>query len=201
MDKAIRDAANALFSIRLGDGTTYYPQIENNGSGREFATKETLRVGTQGVRIERGQAGAQVVNLVFGFYGDDANINKKQFLISAGNPAPWGIVHPYMGAFSAQPAGDLQFDESPARAIGRVTLKIVGEFDDIADIEVRATAKAQAAAISAAAAAAAPPVPVATVEALLRGLPMVLTGCRTILTRLMRLKTRYGRLPLPPPLR
>lgn len=170
MEKAIRDAANAMFSITLGDGSVYYPQIENNSSAREFATKETLRVGLQGVRIERGEAGAQVVTLAFGFYGDDANINKRQFLISAGNPAPWRVVHPYMGAFIAQPTSELSFDESPARAIGKVTLKIVGEFDAVKDIEIRAAARGQADAVMQAAAEQAPPVPVVTVVNAVRGI-------------------------------
>ena len=160
---------NALFRIKLGNGSIFYPYLDYGvESGRQFATRETLRIGEAGVRIDRGAAGAETLELKFLFSGDDAQDQKRAFITAAGTASAWEIIHPYLGAFLCQPVSGLKFSETPTVARGEVSVKKVRDVKAKPEISAKAAAKPALDNIKQQAVAIATPLPVSAAAAAMR---------------------------------
>lgn len=113
---------NIQFTIKTGDGKTYEPLWKNSTKEKKFNISKYDFINVEGSFIDRKKPQAAKYPLIFWFQGDDNIEQSERFWISADDPRPWEIKHPFYGDIVGQPIGISRSD------IAYNSTKIVVEF-------------------------------------------------------------------------
>ena len=103
---------NIKFSIETGDGKIYYPLYKGGELEKEYNTSSFEFISVKGTLVDRKKPKSRKLPLVFWFQGE-FNINQAdEFEISADDPRPWRVNHPFYGLISGQPISIKRDDSS-----------------------------------------------------------------------------------------
>lgn len=97
--------------ITTGDGKKYKPLWLNANKGVEYNVSEFDFPNVNGTFVDRKRPRGRKFPLEIYFQGDDNIDQASAFEISASDPRPWIIAHPYYGNLTVQPIS-LNFDNS-----------------------------------------------------------------------------------------
>ena len=103
---------NIKFSIVTGDGQTYYPFYKGGELEKEYNTSSFEFISVYGTLVDRKKPKSRKLPLVFWFQGADNIEQADRFEISADDPRPWTIVHPFYGTIKGQPISIKRDDSS-----------------------------------------------------------------------------------------
>jgi hypothetical protein len=103
---------NIKFSIQTGDGKTYFPLYKGGETEREYNTSSFEFISVYGTLVDRKKPKSRKLPLVFWFQGADNIEQADEFEISADDPRPWTVVHPFYGTISGQPISIKRDDSS-----------------------------------------------------------------------------------------
>lgn len=107
------------FIITTGDGKQYKPLWLNASKGIEYNVSEFDFPNIKGGFFDRKTPRGRKFPLEIYFQGDDNIEQASAFEVSASDPRPWIIVHPYYGNLTVQPIS-LNFDNT-AHNITKIT--------------------------------------------------------------------------------
>jgi hypothetical protein len=94
---------NIKFSIKTGDGKTFFPLQKGGEIEREYNTSSFEFISVYGTLVDRKKPKSRKITLVFYFQGADNIEQSDLFEISADDPRPWTVTHPFYGIISGQP--------------------------------------------------------------------------------------------------
>lgn len=94
---------NIQFTIRTGDGQVFTPLWKNSQTDQEYKTAIFDFINVPGSFIERREAKSRKYPLVFWFTGEDNISESERFQVSAADPRPWTVTHPFYGEIFGQP--------------------------------------------------------------------------------------------------
>lgn len=95
---------NITFSIKTGDGKTYFPLFKQNTElDKEFNTSTFEFIKVAGTLVDRKKPQGRKLTLVFYFTGANCITEAEIFEASCDDPRAWKVNHPYYGLISGQP--------------------------------------------------------------------------------------------------
>ncbi len=94
---------NIRFSIETGDGKIFYPLYKGGEKEKEFNTSSFEFINVYGTLVDRKKPQSGKFPLVFWFQGADNIDQADEFEISADDPRPWTVTHPFYGTIKGQP--------------------------------------------------------------------------------------------------
>ena len=100
------------FSIKTGDGKTYYPLYKGGEIEREFNTSTFEFISVSGTLVDRKKPKSRKITLVFWFQGADNIDQADAFDISCDDPRAWEVMHPFYRFISGQPMSIKRDDSS-----------------------------------------------------------------------------------------
>lgn len=103
---------NIKFSIETGDGKIYYPLYKGGELEKEYNTSSFEFISVKGTLVDRKKPKSRKLPLVFWFQGADNIEQADKFEISADDPRPWRVNHPFYGLISGQPISIKRDDSS-----------------------------------------------------------------------------------------
>jgi hypothetical protein len=103
---------NIRFSIRTGDGKTYFPLYKGGEKEKDFNTSSFEFINVYGTLVDRKKPQSHKFPLVFWFQGADNIDQADEFEESADDPRPWTVTHPFYGVISGQPLSIKRDDSS-----------------------------------------------------------------------------------------
>jgi prophage DNA circulation protein len=105
------DKIQTQFIIKTGDSREWSPNWLNASRTVEYNVSEFDFTNTEGTLVKREKPRGMKYELELYFQGDDHLDNAEAFRISANDPRPWTITHPFYGSIIVQPLG-LRFDNT-----------------------------------------------------------------------------------------
>jgi hypothetical protein len=103
---------NIKFSIITGDGKVFYPLYKGGETERGYNTSSFEFISVYGTLVDRKKPQSRKIPLVFWFQGADNIDQADAFEISADDPRPWTVRHPFYGIISGQPISIKRDDSS-----------------------------------------------------------------------------------------
>lgn len=103
---------NIKFSIETGDGKIYYPLYKGGELEKEYNTSSFEFISVKGTLVDRKKPKSRKLPLVFWFQGEFNITQADEFEISADDPRPWKVNHPFYGLISGQPISIKRDDSS-----------------------------------------------------------------------------------------
>lgn len=97
------DRINIKFSIRTGDGQTYFPLFKGGELDKEFNTSTFEFINVYGTLVDRKKPQSRKFNLVFYFEGAENIDQADNFESSCDDPRQWTVEHPFYGTIYGQP--------------------------------------------------------------------------------------------------
>lgn len=97
--------------IKTGNGSQYKPNWLNATKSVEYNISEFEFIDVDGTYVNRSRIKGRRFNIEIYFQGEDHLFNSRDFEISAEDPRPWTIIHPFYGALLVQPLS-LGFDNT-----------------------------------------------------------------------------------------
>lgn len=97
--------------IRTGDGKEYRPQWLNASKTVDYNVAEFEFPQVSGTLVSRGTPKGRRYPMQIFFQGDDHLDVSSAFEVSANDPRPWTLTHPFYGRITVQPAS-LEFDNT-----------------------------------------------------------------------------------------
>lgn len=99
------------FIITCGDGKQYRPAWLNAYKAKEYNVAEFTFPEIEGSLVKRGRAKGRKYNLELYFQGENHLDASNDFEVSADDPRPWVVIHPFYGRITVQPLS-ITFDNS-----------------------------------------------------------------------------------------
>lgn len=103
---------NSKFSIKCGDGKTYYPLWIRGEKGKDFNVKAYDFITVDGSFVERRKPKSNKFPFTFYFQGDTNIDQANDFEVSANDSRPWEVNHPFYGVIFGQPTNIKRNDNS-----------------------------------------------------------------------------------------
>lgn len=103
---------NIKFSIETGDGKIYYPLYKGGELEKEYNTSSFEFISVKGTLVDRKKPKSRKLPLVFWFQGEFNITLADEFEVSADDPRPWKVNHPFYGLISGQPISIKRDDSS-----------------------------------------------------------------------------------------
>lgn len=103
---------NIEFKIITGDGRVFTPLWKTAEKEKEFNTSSFQFINVYGTLVDRKKPQSSKYPLVFYFQGADNIDQADAFEVSADDPRPWKITHPFYGTISGQPLSIKRNDSS-----------------------------------------------------------------------------------------
>jgi hypothetical protein len=100
------------FSIKTGDGKTYFPLYKGGEIEREFNTSTFEFISVSGTLVDRKKPKSRKITLVFWFQGADNIDQADEFEVSCDDPRAWEVMHPFYRFISGQPISVKRDDSS-----------------------------------------------------------------------------------------
>ena len=100
------------FSIETGDGKTYFPLQKGGVKEKEFNTSSFEFINVYGTLVDRKKPQGGKFDLVFYFQGANNIDEADEFEVSADDPRPWVVNHPFYGIIKGQPISIKRDDSS-----------------------------------------------------------------------------------------
>lgn len=97
--------------IKTGDGSFFYPLWKDASKNVKYNTEGFDFVNKAGTQVERKQVSGSQYPVTFWFQGEDHLDIANNFEVSAADPRPWTITHPFYGSLLVQPIS-LEFDNT-----------------------------------------------------------------------------------------
>ncbi len=95
---------NNVFSIKTGDGVTYYPALPiGYETSKEFNAMAFEFINVDGALVNRRRVKARNFPLTFFFTGEDNIDQAEYFDLSANDQRAWVVSHPMYGTITGQP--------------------------------------------------------------------------------------------------
>ena len=103
---------NIKFSITTGDGKVFFPLYKGGETERAYNTSSFEFISVYGTLVDRKKPQSRKIPLVFWFQGADNIDQADAFEVSADDPRPWKVNHPFYGIISGQPISIKRDDSS-----------------------------------------------------------------------------------------
>lgn len=103
---------NSKFSIKTGDGKTFYPLWKNGEKTKEFNITKYDFINLDKSFIDRKKSQSASYPLVFWFQGEDNLDQAQDFEDSANDNRLWTVEHPFYGTIKGQPSNLKRVDAS-----------------------------------------------------------------------------------------
>lgn len=103
---------NIKFSIKTGDGKVFFPLYKGGETERTYNTSSFEFISVYGTLVDRKKPQSRKLPLVFWFQGADNIDQADAFEVSADDPRPWTVVHPFYGTINGQPISIKRDDSS-----------------------------------------------------------------------------------------
>lgn len=94
---------NIQFTITTGDGKVFKPLYKGGETERDYNTSSFEFISVYGTLVDRKKPKSRKIPLVFWFQGADNIDQADAFEVSADDPRPWKVNHPFYGIISGQP--------------------------------------------------------------------------------------------------
>ena len=94
---------NIKFSIKTGDGKTYFPLLKITEKSKDYNSSEYDFINVEGTFVDRKKPRGSKFPLVFYFQGDDNIEQCNAFETSADDSRLWTVEHPFYGIIKGQP--------------------------------------------------------------------------------------------------
>lgn len=122
-------------SLRTGDGRQYSILWKNATRTQEYNVAQFEFPGISGSLVKRTQPKGMRYDIEFYFQGEDNLDDAETFRISADDPRPWTLVHPFYGSLYVQPV-TLSYDNNVfnvTRVTGSVIETIIDDHPKTSD--------------------------------------------------------------------
>jgi len=103
---------NVQLTIITGDGKEFTPLWRNASKNRAYNVSGYNFIGVEGTYVDRKKPQGAKFSLVLWFQGEDNIDQAEQFEISAADPRPWELKHPFYGNIKGQPVSLSRDDSS-----------------------------------------------------------------------------------------
>lgn len=94
---------NNKFSIKTGDGKTYFPLWKSGAKSKEYNNSIFDFIDVSGSKVDRKKPKSGKYTLIFWFQGEDNIDISQQFENSADDSRAWEVNHPFYGVLYGQP--------------------------------------------------------------------------------------------------
>jgi hypothetical protein len=122
------DKIKTALVIETGDGKQYKPQWLNASKSVDYNVAEFDFPNVSGTLVKRGTPRGAKYSLELYFQGTEHLDEAARFEVSASDPRPWNITHPFYGRVTVQPTS-LSFDNSGYN-ISKVTGTVIETITD-----------------------------------------------------------------------